>query len=177
MVGTFNYAIGAVVNAGQTLFEVTNLSNVYVEAQLFAADADKLKSATKFTVSPVINDTAQFDAKLVSVAQSVNEENQAQRIIFQIVNPSAQFRIGENINLRVYSNNVIRKAMIPSDAITEVNGKPAVFIKDKAEVYSISFISTGQTNGKYTVISKGAEEGERIVTQNVYQMKTMYLNQ
>ncbi|HYF30226.1 MAG TPA: efflux RND transporter periplasmic adaptor subunit [Chitinophagaceae bacterium] len=177
VVGTFNYAIGAVVNAGQTLFEVTNLSNVYVEAQLFAADADKLKSATRFTVSPVTNDTAQFAVRLVSGAQSVNQENQAQRVIFQLMSPSGQFRIGENINLRVYSNTVIRKAIIPSEAITEVNGRPAVFIKDKAEVYSISFISAGQTNGKYTVISKGAEEGERIVTQNVYQMKTMYLNQ
>lgn len=177
VVGTFNYAIGAVVNAGQTLFEVTNLSNVYVEAQLFAADAGKLKSATKFTVSPVTNDTAEFAVKLLSGAQSVNQENQAQRVIFQLINPAGQFRIGENINLRVYSNNVIRQAMIPSDAITEVNGRPAVFIKDKAEMYSISFISTGETNGKYTVISKGAEEGERIVTQNVYQMKTMYLNQ
>lgn len=177
VVGTFNYAIGAVVNAGQTLFEVTNLSNVYVEAQLFAADAGKLTSASRFTVSPSTNDTVEYTAQLVSRAQTVNQENQSQRVIFRVVNPSGQFKIGENINLRVYSNNVVRQVMIPSEAITEVNGKPAVFIKDKAEVYSISFISAGQTNGKFTVINKGAEEGERIVTANVYQMKTMYLNQ
>jgi membrane fusion protein, heavy metal efflux system len=177
VVGTFNYAIGAVVNAGQTLFEVTNLSNVYVEAQVFAGDAEKFKSASKFTVSPSTNDTTEFVAMLISNAQSVNQQNQSQRVIFQVVNPSGQFKIGENINLQVYSNNVIRKALVPSEAITEVNGRPAVFIKDKAELYSISFISAGQTNGKYTVINKGAEEGERIVTTNVYQMKTMYLNQ
>jgi membrane fusion protein, heavy metal efflux system len=177
VVGTFNYAIGAVVNAGQTLFEVTNLNNIYIEAQLFAANAGTLTSASRFTVSPSGNDSVEFVAKLVSGAQSVNQENQSQRVIFQVIDPAGRFRIGENINLRVYGNNVVRKVMIPAAAITEVNGRPAVFIKDKAELYSISFISTGETNGKFTVITKGAEEGERIVTENVYQMKTMYLNQ
>ncbi|WP_163526028.1 efflux RND transporter periplasmic adaptor subunit, partial [Klebsiella oxytoca] len=49
VVGTFNYAIGAVVNSGETLFEITNLDQVFVEAQVFATDAEKLKSATGFT--------------------------------------------------------------------------------------------------------------------------------
>lgn len=175
-VGTFNYAMGAIVNAGQTLFEITNLANVYIEAQLFAADAGKLTNATRFTVSAA-DDSTEFLLKLLSGAQSVNQENQSQRVVFQVENPSGKFKIGQNVNVRVYSNKVSRQVMIPNEAITDVNGKPAVFIKDKAEIYSISFISAGQSNGKFTVINKGAEEGERIVTANVYQMKTMYLNQ
>lgn len=175
-VGTFNYAIGAVVNAGQTLFEITNLDNVYIEAQLFTTDAGKLDSATKFTVSPS-GDSTEFALKLLSGAQSVNQQNQSQRIVFQVQNSSGRFKIGQNVNVRVYSNKISRQVMIPDEAITDVNGKPAVFIKDNAETYSISFIAAGQSNGKYTVINRGAEEGERIVTANVYQMKTMYLNQ
>ena len=35
----------------------------------------------------------------------------------------------------------------------------------------------GESNDKFTVISKGTEDGERIVTTNVYQMKMMYFNQ
>lgn len=175
-VGTFNYAIGAVVNAGQTLFEITNLDNVYIEAQLFTTNANNLSGATKFTVSPAA-DSTEFLLKMLSGAQSVNQQNQSQRVVFQVMNPAGKFKIGENVNVRVYSNKVSRQVIIPDEAITDVNGKPAVFIKDNAETYSISFISAGKSNGKYTVINKGAEEGERIVTANVYQMKTMYLNQ
>lgn len=175
-VGTFNYAIGAVVNTGQTLFEITNLNNVFIEAQVFAADAATLPGATRFAAIPV-NDSAEFSLKLLTAAQTVNQENQSQKVVFQVQNPSGKFKIGQNVNVRVYSNKVSRHVMIPDEAITDVNGKPAVFIKDKAETYSISFISAGESNGKYTVINKGAEEGERLVTTNVYQMKTMYLNQ
>lgn len=176
IVGTFNYAIGAVVNSGETLFEITNLDQVFVEAQVFATDAEKLKTATGFTT--ISNtDTLAYKLKMISTAQSVNSGNQSQKVVFEIINPKGQFKIGENVNVRVTGNNIIRQVVLPNDAITDVNGKPAVFIKDKAEQYSISFIVKGQSNDKFTVISKGAEDGERVVTANVYQMKMMYLNQ
>lgn len=176
VVGTFNYSIGAVVNSGETLFEITNLNQVFVEAQVFAADAEGMKSATTFTT--ISNtDTLTYKLKMISTAQTVNAGNQSQKVVFEIVNPNGQFKIGENVNVRMTGSNTIRQIILPNEAITDVNGKPAVFIKDKAEQYSISFIVKGQSNDKFTVISKGAEDGERIVTANVYQMKMMYLNQ
>ena len=175
-VGTFNYAIGAVVSGGETLFEITNLDQVFVEAQVFTADVSKLKTATMFTTTSA-TDTSIFKLKMVSTAQSVNTGNQSQKVVFELINPKGQFKIGENINVRMTGNNIVRQVVIPNEAITEVNGKPAIFIKDKAEQYSISFIVKGESNDKSTVIIKGTEDGERVVTANVYQMKMMYLNQ
>ncbi len=176
VVGTFNYAIGAVVGGGETLFEITNLDQVFVEAQVFTADVSKLKTATMFTTTSA-TDTSIFKLKMVSTAQSVNTGNQSQKVVFELINPKGQFKIGENINVRMTGNNIVRQVVIPNEAITEVNGKPAIFIKDKAEQYSISFIVKGESNDKSTVIIKGTEDGERVVTANVYQMKMMYLNQ
>ena len=176
VIGTFNYAIGAVVSGGETLFEVTNLDQVFVEAQVFTDEVTKMKSAITFTTSSN-SDTTTYKLKLVSTAQSVNTGNQSQKVLFELINPKGQFKIGENVNVRMTGNNVVRQVVLPNEAITEVNGKPAVFVKDKAEQYSISFIMKGQSNDKVTVISKGAEDGERVVTANVYQMKMMYLNQ
>ena len=176
VVGTFNYAIGAVVSGGETLFEVTNLEQVFAEAQVFIADVEKMKSATSFTTTSN-TDTSIYKLKLISTAQSVNAGNQSQKVVFEILNPVSQFKIGENVNVRMTVNNVIRQIVIPNEAITDVNGKPAIFIKDKAEQYSISFVVKGQSNDKFTVISKGTEDGERVVTANVYQMKMMFLNQ
>ena len=176
VVSTFNYAIGAVVNSGETLFEVTNLDQVFVEAQVFTADVKKMKSASSFTTTSNI-DTTLYKLKMISTAQSVNTGNQSQKVVFEIINPKGQFKIGENVNIRMTGNNVIRQVVIPNEAITDVNGKSAIFIKDKAEQFSISFVVKGQSNDKFTVITKGAEDGERVVTANVYQMKMMYLNQ
>ena len=178
VVGTFNYSIGAVVNAGETLFDITNLEKVLVEAQVFANDAGQLKNAEKITTSSNIqNDTAFYQLKLVSTAQSVNGANQSQKVIFEILHPKAQFKIGENIMVNIFSKNVSSQVVVPNEAIAEINGKPAVFVKDKAEQYSISYINKGSSNTKYTMVIKGVEQRERVVTNGVYQMKTIYLNQ
>lgn len=178
VVGAFNYSIGAVVNAGETLFDITNLEKVLVEAQVFANDAAQLKSVKNISASSNIqNDTTTYRLKLVSTAQSVNGANQSQKVIFEIINPKSQFKIGENIRVFIFSKDISTQVIVPNDAIAEINGKPAVFVKDKAEQYSISYINKGISNGKFTAINKGVEEGERVVTTGVYQMKTIYLNQ
>lgn len=175
VVGTFNYAIGAVVSAGQTLFEITNLDKVYVETQLFATDMNTAKGSRFVAFST--NDTTTYALRMVATAQAVNTENQSQRVVFEIVNPSGKFKIGENVRVLQYGSNRIAQLVVPTDAIVDVNGKPAVFIKDKAEGFSISFIQKGESNALYTAIIKGAEAGEKIVTGNVFQMKMIYLGQ
>ena len=176
VVGTFNYAIGAVVSAGQTLFEITNLNRVYVETQVYAADMTGEIKTGRYEVFAG-NDTARYALRMLSTAQAVNTENQAQRVVFEIVDPAGRFKIGENVRVLQYGSNRIGGLVIPTNAITDVGGKPAVFIKDKAEQYSISFIQKGEGNALYTAVNSGAEAGERIVTGNVYQMKMIYLNQ
>ena len=176
VVGTFNYAIGAVVNSGQTLFEITNLNRVYVETQVFATDLNDLNKASRF-VAFSNYDTVTYSLRMVSTSQAVNTENQAQRVVFEIFNPNSKFKIGENVRVLKYGNNRIAQLVIPTVSITDVNGKPAVFIKDKAEQFSISFIQKAESNPIYTVIVKGVEAGERVVTENLYQMKMIYLNQ
>jgi len=178
VVGNYNYAVGSFINSGETLLQVTNLNKVFVEAQLFANDAAQIKTVEKIIAfSNVLNDSTSYSLKLISTAQSVNGDNQSQKVIFEIVNPLSKFKIGENISINIFSKTGSKQIVIPSNAVAEINGKPAVFIKDKAEQYSISFISKGSSNEKFTTILKGLEEGERVVTGNVYQMKSIYLNQ
>jgi RND family efflux transporter MFP subunit len=178
VVGKFNYSIGAVVSAGQTLFEITNLSKVFVEAQVFSNDVAKLKGIQKITAaSSVLTDTMAYDVKVVSTAQQVNPDNQSQVVLFEVTNANGRFKIGENINIRIFSGSFSKQIIIPDEAVTEINGKPAVFIKDRAEQYSVSYVNKGISNGKMINILKGVEEGERVVTNGVYQMKTMFLNQ
>ena len=178
VIGNYNYSVGSFINSGETLLEVTNLNKVYVEAQSFTTNANQLKELAGITTSSNDkNDTTLYQLKLVSTAQEVNATNQSQKVIFEIINPKGQFKIGESINLNLSSKNISTQLIVPNDAIAEVNGKPVLFVKDKAEQYSISYINKGTNNGKSTIIIKGVEEGERIVTKGVYQMKTIYLNQ
>ena len=178
VVSNFTFAMGAIVNANEILLTVTNLSKVYVEAQVFDKDAAKVNAGKIFEVDCATNDihkTAQV--KLLAPAQSINPTNQTQRVIFEMENPDNEFKIGEFVNVRVFASQAIKEIALPNSAISEINGRPVIFVKDNAEQYSVSYVSIGQNNGSQTVILKGVEEGERVVVNATYQMKMIYLNQ
>jgi len=178
IVSNFTYAIGATVNASEVLLTVTNLSKVYVEAQVFDKDADKVNAGKNFVVEYAATDVQKTaEAKLLAPAQSINPTNQTQRVIFEMENPTGEFKIGEFVNIRVFSKENSKEIALPNSAISEINGRAVIFIKDNAERYRVSYVSMGQNNGRFTVVQKGVEELERVVVNATYQMKMIYLNQ
>jgi RND family efflux transporter MFP subunit len=177
VVGNFTYTIGSTINANETVFTVTNLSRVYVEAQVFDKDADKVKDGVRYSVDCINDNHKCAEVKLLALAQSINPSNQSQRVLFEIENTDEKFKIGEFVNISVFASQSNRQMAIPNSAISEMNGKPIVFIKDAAEQYSLSYVSLGENNGTYTVINKGLHEGERVVVNGAYQLKMIYLNQ
>ncbi|HEX6914867.1 MAG TPA: efflux RND transporter periplasmic adaptor subunit [Chitinophagaceae bacterium] len=176
VVGTFNYAIGAVVNAGETIFELTNLNRLYVETQVFAPTPAEPKNASYYTALSNY-DTVQYKLRMVSTAQAVNTESQSQKVVFEILDPEGRFKIGENIRVLKFGSRRMTDLVVPTSSIIDIGGKPALFVKDSAEKFTLSFIRKGQSNPFYTSVLQGAEAGERIVTANVYQMKMIYLGQ
>jgi len=177
IVGNFTFSIGSTINSNETIFTVTNLSKVYVEAQVFDKDAEKVNMGVKYSVECTNDNHKTAEVKLIALAQSINTTNQSQRVLFEMENKDGEFKIGEFVNISVFASQSKKQIAVPNSAISELNGKSIVFSKDFAEQYSLVYVSLGENNGSYTVINKGVEEGERIVTNGAYQLKMMYLNQ
>ncbi|MBS1629507.1 MAG: efflux RND transporter periplasmic adaptor subunit [Bacteroidetes bacterium] len=177
--GPFTLTPGTIVNAGDTLLNITNLNRVYVEAQVYDKDVDRLYAAGKFTVECTDREGHKTQSvKLLARAQSVLPSNQSQRVLFEVNNPEGDFKIGEFVNVRVFAGSSSSSGLsVPNSALTELSGKPAVFVKQSAERYSVVYVSTGQNNGTYTLIQSGLNEGQKIVTEGVYPLKMIYLNQ
>lgn len=176
-VANFSLSIGATVSSGQTLFTITNLAHIYAEAQVFDKDGAKVIEGAKFTIECANDSHKTSEVKLLSLAQEINATNQSQRVLFELNNPDGDFKIGEFVNIHVFSSENSQQIALPNSAITEINGKPVVFVKDASERYTISYVQLGDNNGTYTSIVKGVNEGDRVVTNATYQLKMIYLNQ
>jgi cobalt-zinc-cadmium efflux system membrane fusion protein len=116
-------------------------------------------------------------ARLLSQAQTINASNQSQRLLFEMDNAGGGFKIGEFVTIRVQSAQGTRGLSVPNAAISEMNGKPVVFIKDAPEVVSLAYVTTGADNGQFTQILSGVEADERVIVSGTYQAKMIYLNQ
>ncbi len=176
IVGAFTLTRGAEVVAGQTLFTVTNLGKVYVEAQVYDRDVPVVRSGNKFLVTCSTDDHKSAEVRLISQAQSMNPGNQSQRVLFEMDNPLGEFKIGEFVTVKALDNSRSRQITVPNSALTEINGKTAVFLKHAPEEYELAYVQTGEDDGTRTLILKGIEEGEKVVVKGAYEVKMMYLN-
>lgn len=177
VVGAFNLTAGTEVAAGQALFTVTNLNKVYVEAQVYDRDVPVVRAGNKFIVMCSTDDHKTSEVRLISPALSMNPGNQSQRVIFEMDNPRGEFKIGEFVTLKALDGSTSRQITVPNAALTEINGKTAVFVKHAPEEYELIFVQTGEDDGTRTLILKGLEEDEKVVVNGAYEVKMMYFNQ
>ncbi len=177
VVGAFTLTPGAEVLAGQTLFTITNLNKVYVEAQVYDSDVPVIRTGNKFLVTCSTDDHKSAEVRLISQAQVMNPGNQSQRVLFEMDNPQGEFKIGEFVTLKALNQQISRQISIPNSALTEINGKTAVFLKNGPELFTLSYVQTGEDDGTRTLVLKGIEEGEKVVMNGAYEVKMMYLNQ
>ncbi|MCY7293366.1 MAG: hypothetical protein LH615_14400, partial [Ferruginibacter sp.] len=155
----------------------TDLSKVYVEAQIYSKDENTISKAQEIYAVGTTNPNLKRKLKLISKAQTVNDANQTQKYVFELLASDGNFKIGENVTVKVSSASANRQLVIPNSAITEVNGKQAVFVKEGAESYKVIYINKGSDNGTFSTVLGGLAKKNRIVDAGSYQMKTMFLNQ
>jgi cobalt-zinc-cadmium efflux system membrane fusion protein len=173
----FNFSIGSTVNAGQDIFQITNLAKVYVEAQVYQANFDAVKAGSGFMATTKGDSPKSIPAKLVTMGQRIDATNQSQKALFEVDNAEGIFRLGEFVSLQVMQEEGKSSLAIPNAALVELNGKPAVFTKSSAEQFMIRYLTIGEAGNASTVVLGGIESGEKIVTSGAYQLKMMYQNQ
>jgi cobalt-zinc-cadmium efflux system membrane fusion protein len=176
VVGAFTLTPGTEVVIGQTLMTITNLGKVFIEAQVFDRDLPDISGGKSFSVICNANGHKSTNVKLISLAQSMNPGNQSQRVLFELLNPDGDFKLGEFVTVYAIQSSSDRGLSVPNSSLTEINGKTAVFLKQAPETFELAFVQTGEDDGTRTLILKGIEESEKIAVSGVYELKMIFLN-
>lgn len=179
-VDVFTLALGQQVTQGDELFRVLNPGKLRVEAQVFAQDLDKIPAGAQFQVEGLQGQAGSVPARLVVFSNVVNPVNQARQLVLELNNTGTSlFRAGQAVNVQVLGRSGGKKQLvIPTSALTDLNGKPVVFVHTDPETFKIHYVQPGSANGEQTVLLGGdVNENDRVVSVGTYQLKSIYLNQ
>jgi membrane fusion protein, heavy metal efflux system len=182
-VDVFALAAGQQVQAGEELLRVINPGRLSVEAQVFADDLAAVTGAAQFVIEPLSGSGAATGgraARLLTMSNVVNPTNQARQLVLAVADSGAAIsalRVGQRVQVRVQAHSGQPQLVVPTSAVTDVNGQPAVFVHTTPETFRLRFVRLGEGDEQQTAILGGLTEGERVVTTNTYQLKSVYLNQ
>lgn len=171
-------SIGKSVSESDVLFEIVNLSKLFVELTLFEKDVDKVSAGQKihFVIN---NETEQHDAVVYQTAKSVDADK-TYKVYATVQGTCKNVLPGMYVNalIEAESNKV---TAVPSEAIVSFDDKDYIFVVDKNKVengnkmteYRMIQVRKGITDSGYTEIVLPENyhfEAARVVVKGAYNL-------
>ena len=170
---------GQIAETGAELLSIVNLSTVLLEAQVFERDLPAVRESTRasFTGAALNGEgytvgTPDGDGRLLSIGQTVNEQTRTVPVIYEVTNPLQRLRDGMFVEITIDTTGDRQVLAVPKQAVVTEQGQTFVFVFDGGESFERRAVALGAEGADYYEIKAGLKEGERVVTEGIYQLRS-----
>jgi cobalt-zinc-cadmium efflux system membrane fusion protein len=170
---------GAGVQAGQQMFTISNLSTVWITANVPEQQLGLVHTGSIAEVrTPSANGV--ITARVSYIDPQINTDTRTARVRLAVDNPGERLRAGmfTEVGFQTGTNAASGEELVVSSAAVQlIDGKSVVFVPQENEpnTYRIREIETGGETGGYTKVLSGLELGEKVVTRGSFALKTQLL--
>ena len=168
-------AIGDYVKEGNPLFEVIDLSRVWIMFDAYESDLPWIKLGDKvnFTVQSLPGKT--FSAKVTYIDPFIDPTTRVAKVRVEMNNPNLAFKPEMFVNGILESKFAenTEQLLIPKTSILWTGKRSVVYVKvPNREIPSFMYreITLGPETGNFYVVADGLKEGEEIASNGVFQI-------
>lgn len=170
-----NAVIGKSAVANEPLFEIADLSTMWVHLDVPEADAPLVAPGQSVTLNFDVPGLAPIDAKIARVAASVDPRTRTVGARVELENPEHRLKAGAFVRARLQLTRPSQVLVVPREAIQTAEGHSIAFVKKRENVFEpVRVVLGAELDGVFEVLS-GLEEGDAVVTTGAFLMKTELL--
>jgi cobalt-zinc-cadmium efflux system membrane fusion protein len=157
-------------DAGGKLMTIVNDSQVWVSANIYEKDLDKIKNGQQVRLKVASASDRIFIGKIAIIGSVVEGDTRVVPVKAQLNNSNSTLKPGMFAELEVMTSKTdTATTVIPNSAIVDVEGKQLVYLQNGDFFQSVE-VSLGQTSGDLVEVKSGLFEGDLIVTQRAPQL-------
>ena len=171
---------GEIVEPNKELMKVTNLSTVWVIAQVYEKDFAKLRTGSGASVTSDAYPGRLFRGHVTYIDPNIDQQTRTVPVRVELENPGLVLKIGMYVNVAFGSmgNAESTAPVIPSAAVQHMGDKPVVFVAtDKPNVFLVRSVRLGKENDGRFIVLEGLNVGDRIVTDGSFLLRAEMLKQ
>jgi Cu(I)/Ag(I) efflux system membrane fusion protein len=164
--------MGDYVSAGTVLYEVSDLSRVWVLFDAYESDLPFLKQGDKisFNIQALPGNT--YEGNIRFVDPVIDPVNRVAKVRVEIGNPGGKLK-PEMFATGIVKSNIAEynnKLIIPASAVLWTGKRSIVYVKQSGEepIFHLREIEMGPKVGESFVVLGGLTAGEEIVTQGAF---------
>ncbi|NNE66237.1 MAG: efflux RND transporter periplasmic adaptor subunit [Pyrinomonadaceae bacterium] len=170
---------GAGISAGTTLFVLSNLSTVYIIANVPEAQMTQIRIGTAADVTSPALGNETLSAQVTYIDPNLNEDTRTGKVRLEVPNPRRKLRAGMFVNVGFYTttktaNGDNEELVVSSEAVQRIGEETVVFVPKENEqgAFEIRKIKVGGDYENYTRVISGLKIGDRVVTEGSFTLKT-----
>lgn len=161
--------LGSGVAEGQLLYEIADLSRVWVDLHAFGGDVRHLKPGAQVEVTRLY-DGASTQVVLERILPGTVTASQSAVARATLANHDELWRPGTAVSARITVDDRQVALALPHSALQTMGSRDVVFVRD-GDVYRARPVRLGERDGDNVEILDGLRKGEQVVVEQSFLVK------
>ncbi|MBA3583497.1 MAG: efflux RND transporter periplasmic adaptor subunit [Gemmatimonadetes bacterium] len=162
-----NVLEGQAVEPGENLYMITDLSEVWVEAEFFEADAASIDAAMPALIEVAALPGLMFEGRIEYVYPTLQEETRSVKARIALPNPGRRLKPGMYATVRI-EKDLGEVLLVPLSAIVRTGEKAFAFVDMGGGQLMPHDLRLGMTGEESVEVVQGLDAGARVVTSAQY---------
>lgn len=178
VVVTRNVSRGDYVNKGSLLFEIADLSSIWVMLDAYEQDLAWVKVGSKINFTVASLPGKEFTSSVTFVDPLINSQTRTASVRAEANNPGLQLKpemfVKAIIKAQLSTGSIAQKGkslLVPKTSVLWTGTRSVVYVKvpgSEFAAFEMREVILGPRAGDFYVIENGLQEGEEIVTNGVF---------
>jgi multidrug efflux pump subunit AcrA (membrane-fusion protein) len=159
------------VEAGWKLFDLLDLSTVWIEARVYEQDLPRLSKVSEAIIELPGSDERVATRRVVSEGGSLDAASRTMPVVFEAANPGGRMRIGASVTAWIATRNRVSAPAVPISALVDEDGTMVAYVQTGGESFERRRLNLGIRDGGFVEVKEGLQIGERMVTMGAYKVR------
>jgi membrane fusion protein, heavy metal efflux system len=161
--------LGQIVESAETVFEIADLSNVWLVADVPEEASGNLKVGNIVEANATAFPDVQIRGKLAFVSSIVNPETRTVQVRMDLPNPNHKYKPDMLATMKL-ETPAVQRQVIPLSAIVRNGDDDAVFVKTGDKSFVLTPVKLGEQTGNERVLIDGVEPRKQIVLDGAFNL-------
>lgn len=170
-----NAVIGEGIDSGNTLFELTDISSMWIELSVPENRLSYIKVNDPIEATFDVLPGVSVPGRLIWLSSSIDDKTRMMKAHAVVPNPDSMLKHGMYGRIHLLSERSSRTLFVPVDALQKLDETSFVFVKLTDDLYEARRVLVGSKDGGKVEILEGLSPQEEIVVNHSFTLKAEFL--